>query len=74
MLPLENGTLWCILSVPKYAIINQKINNSKVNKSTIDIFSSSTNPDVHVNKQLDLHFIRGVSWGHPPEAKIYIFF
>ena len=25
----KNGTIWCILSVPKYAIINLKINNFK---------------------------------------------
>ena len=25
----NNGTIWCILSVPKYAIINLKINNFK---------------------------------------------
>ena len=55
MLPRENfdknGAMWCILSVPKYAITKLKINNLRlINKQQklIAIFFPEVNPDVHV--------------------------
>ena len=55
------SAIWCILIVPKYAIINLKstivrlINEQQ--QIIFAIFFYSINPYVHVNKQL--HFIRG---------------
>ena len=65
----KNGEIWGILSIPKYAIINIKINKCKDCKSTtniISLFLSSINQDVHVNKLV--HFIRG-DWEPPPPQK-----
>ena len=57
----KNGAIWCILSVPKYAIINLNINNFQDYKSattnSIRHISPLSNLNVRVNKQL--HFIRG---------------
>ena len=71
MLP---GAIWCILSVPKYAIINIKINKFKDNKSTktniifaIFLFNQSR---CACNKQL--YCIRGS--GDPQKPKNCCFF
>ena len=65
----KNGAIWCILSVPKYDIINLKINNFlDYNKSTTTqilchIFSK-INPDAHVStKNKYIHILQGVRGG-----------
>ena len=77
MLPRDNfekkiGAICCILSIPKYAIINLKINYLKDNKSkTTNIIRpifSFTDLDVHVNKQI--HLIRMV-WAATQKPKIF---
>ena len=48
----KNDATWCILSVPKYVIINLKIHNFYDNKSTTPfcaIIFSKINPDAHVS-------------------------
>ena len=57
----KNGAIWCILSVPKYVIINLKINNFKDNKSTTtkqsirNIFSNIIQMCMSVHKQIHVH-------------------
>ena len=45
----KNGAIWCIQSVPKYVIINLKINNFEDNKSATQIlchiFAAISHPD-----------------------------
>ena len=70
MLPLKmfdkNGAIWCILSAPKYVIINLKINNFLDNKSTTQIcaiFFSKINPNAYNNTKINTFtFYRGM-WG-----------
>ena len=52
----KNGAIWCILSVPKYVIINIKINNFLDNKTTTQILChifSKINPDAHVSTKIN---------------------
>ena len=72
---IKSGEIWCIISVPKYVIINLKINDFKDNKSTTQILChlfSKINPDAHVSTKINtftLNFYDGV-WGQqPPEAR-----
>ena len=48
---IKNGVIWCILSVPKYVIINLKrILNQQ--QKLFDIFSN-INPDVHASTKMN---------------------
>ena len=62
----KNGAIWCILSVPKYVIINLKINNFFIinqQPKFCDVFFSKINPDAHVSTKIDTFiFYKGV-WG-----------
>ena len=64
----KNGAIWCILSVPKYVIMNLKINNFKDNKSTpktIRIILSDINLDVHFSTKVNIFTFYKGSGGHP---------
>ena len=66
----KNGMIRCILSVPKYAIINLKINNSSDNKSTTPNLChilTKINPDAHVStKKNTFTFYKGGFGGNSP--------
>ena len=51
----KNGAIWCILSVPKYVIMNLKITNFKDDESTTKIIRifSNINPDVHASTKIN---------------------
>ena len=52
-----NGAIWCILSVPKYVIINLKINNFRIinqqHPKFCAICFSKINPDAHVSTKMN---------------------
>ena len=61
---IKNGAIWCILSVPKYVIINLKIKNFRmINQKPkfCAIFFSKIIPDAHVRLNTKMNtFYRGV--------------
>ena len=72
----KNGAIWCILSAPKYVIINRKINHFKDNKSTMTKnYSPHFSPQsiqirMLVWKWIQLYFKRvsGVKQAHKPKS------
>ena len=59
----KNGAIWCILGVPKYAIINLKINNFRIinqQHKFCAIFFSEINPDAHISTKMNtITFYKG---------------
>ena len=67
----KNGAIWCILSVPKYVIMNIKINTFKVNKLITTQFIhprlSNINPELHISTIINLFILNngvGGATGH----------
>ena len=70
----KNGAIWCILSVPKYVIINQKINNFRIinqqQPKLCAMLFSKTNPGAHISTKINtLTFLQEVGSGSPQKPK-----
>ena len=73
----KNGAIWRILSVPKYVIMNLKINKFKnTNSTTTKLFAiilSNTHLDVHVGTKVNIFTCYTGVLGDTPSESIDFF-
>ena len=70
---IKNGAIWRSLNVPKYVIMNLKINKFKDTKSTttklFPIILSNTHLDVHVGTKVNIFTCYNGGLGDTSESK-----